>query len=321
MGILNKFQINLFVVILLFGLVSTVNGCSGNSYVREVSNYSFGDDDDKLLNDFTITTSPGQTLRVKSDAGSVKIKVGSSDSRVTVKVYGNDETNTRVNYTATGTSDGVEVTAKVKEEYKNNNDGWNFRLRFEIEVPSTYNIRVSTGGGAVSVANTNGTLDINTGGGAISVDNTTGNLDINTGGGAVKITENTGDIDINTGGGAVKLNGFNGNVEVNTGGGSVSMNGSNGSINVTTGGGSISLEYTGANYGIDLNTGAGSISLDIPSNISADINLTTGMGSISSDFGKAEKNGMGSSLRTTINGGGEKIECHTSVGSIRVSSN
>ena len=202
MNILNNFQIFL-VFMVFFGMVSIAAGCSSSNYVNESTKYTAGDNDDKLLNDFTISTSPGQTLRVYSDAGSVKIKVGSSDNTVKVKVYGDDATNSRVDYKAEQTTDGVEVTARFNDEYKKDDD-WTFRLRFEIEVPSSYNIKVKTGGGSVSVGNTNGDVNVSTGGGSISVSNTIGDLKINTGGGSVKISNNSGNLDINTGGGVVK---------------------------------------------------------------------------------------------------------------------
>lgn len=318
MSIFNNFiQFKIIVMVILFGTVSGVSGCSGTSSLSKLRNVSSGDDD-KLINEFSISTSSGMTLDLKSDAGSVKIKPGSG-SQVTVKVYGDDETYKIVDDKAEKTSEGVEVTAKIKDEYKNNKEGWSLKLRFEIEVPSSYNVKVKTGGGSVSVESINGFVNINTGGGGISISNTTGSIDINTGGGSVKISDNSGNISINTGGGAVNLTGFNGNVGVKTGGGSVSMEGSNGSIDVNTGGGSISLDYSGSNRGIDLSTGGGSITLEIPGDFAADLNLYTGVGSISTDFGKAEKNGMSSSLKTKINGGGDEVVCHTGAGSIRVS--
>lgn len=320
MSILNKISIKIIFTMLLLGMVSGVSGCSSTGNVSSLSklrNISSGDDD-KLINEFTISTSPGMTLNVKCDAGGVKVKPGSG-SEVRVKVYGDDETYSKVEDKAEKTPEGVEVTSKIKDEYKNNNDGWNLKLRYEIEVPSSYNVKVKTGGGSVSVADLTGTVNINTGGGAVSIESITGDVAINTGGGSIKVNNNSGELAINTGGGAVKLSGFSGNVAVNTGGGSVSMEGSNGLINVVTGGGSISLDYSGTNRGISLSTGGGSISLEIPVDFAADLDLYTGVGSISTDFGKAEKNGMSSSLKTTINGGGDEVVCHTGAGSIRVS--
>lgn len=316
----NKFiQFKILVVLFFFGVVSGVSGCSsGNvSSLSKLRNVSSGDDD-KLINEFTISTSPGLTLDVKCDAGSVKIKPGSG-SEVRVRIYGDDETYNKIEDKAEKTPEGVEITSKIKDEYKNNKDGWNLRMRMEIEVPSNYNVKVKTGGGSVSVSDLTGTVNVNTGGGAVSIESITGNVAINTGGGSIKVSGTTGDLAINTGGGAVKLSGFNGDVAVNTGGGSVSMEGSNGQVDVITGGGSISLEYSGSNQGINLSTGGGSISLQIPSDFAADLDLHTGVGSISSDFGKAEKDGMSSTLKTQINGGGDKVVCQTGAGSIRLS--
>src|SRR5688572_15588393 len=152
-----------------------LSGCSSTANVKEYSQNSTNDD--FLLNEFSISTSPGMTLDLKSDVGSVKIKPGSG-SQVTVKVYGDDETYKIVDDKAEKTSEGVEVTAKIKDEYKNNKEGWSLKLRFEIEVPSNYNVRVKTGGGSVSVENINGFVNINTGGGGISISNTTGSIDI-----------------------------------------------------------------------------------------------------------------------------------------------
>ncbi len=298
-------------------LIAVILGFSGNTIVTQGKILNDGQDDFKLLNTYNVPTSSGQTLDVTSDAGSIKVTTGSS-SNIVVRVYGDDVTNNRVDYSAESYSGGVKVTGRVKQEYKNSNEGWNIKLKFEIEVPPNYNIDLKTGGGSISIEDVNGTKIVKTGGGAIKIGNTSGRIEVNTGGGAVKIENNTGDISINTGGGAVRLDEFNGNVEINTGGGSVSMNGSNGKIEVTTGGGSIALDYRGTNYGIDLNTGGGSISVEIPNGFSADVDLSTNVGGISTNFGKPDKDGMGSKFITSINGGGERLECHTGAGSISV---
>ena len=307
-------------IVIIAGIFMTViPGFSDNTSVAPLNITNDGQDDFELLNTFNVPTSSGQTLDVTTDAGSVKVTKGSSSSTVVVKVYGDDVTKDRVDYSAGSYSSGVKVTGKVKDQYRDSHEGWNIKLKFEIEVPADYDVTVKTGGGAISIEDVDGTKMIKTGGGAIKIGNTNGRIEVNTGGGAVKIENNTGDISINTGGGAVRLDGFSGNVEINTGGGSVSMNGSNGKIDVTTGGGSIALDYSGSNYGIDLNTGGGSISVDIPSDFSADVNLSTNVGGISTNFGSPDKNGIGSKLKTTINGGGERLECHTGAGSISVS--
>lgn len=308
---ITHFSLNLLAISMIFILLA---GCSSTANVKEFSKNS-GINDDFLLSELNVTTSPGMTLDMQSDAGAVKIKPGSSNE-VRVKVYGDNETKEKIDYSAVSTSSGVSVKSKLKEAYKNNSG--NIKIRFEIEVPSSYNVKVTTGGGSINISEITGEVILLTGGGSITIDKTTGDISINTGGGSVKISDNTGTINVNTGGGSVTLNSFDGNVNVNTGGGSVTMSGSNGSVDVNTGGGSISLDYSGVNNGIELTTGGGSITLDIPSNFAANVNLNTNVGTISSDFGTPEKNGMGSNLVTTINGGGEKLECSTNAGSIRV---
>ena len=304
-------SLRLLTIFALFVVVTSANACTSNTSYKNITHNSGSKD---LILQKTVSTSSGQMLNVKSSAGSVEIKAGSGNE-VNVKIYGNESAEKLMRFTIENTSSGVDVTGRMKESNNRHNS---LSLKYVITVPSTYDVKVNTGGGAITVEDLTGTIDLNTSGGAIDVSNIRGPIDVSTSGGAIEITNSVGNIDASTSGGRINVIGFDGNVDVSTSGGGISLEGSNGMIDASTSGGSISLDYKGENYGISLSTSAGAINVNVPDNFSADVDLSTSVGGISTNFGKPDRTGIGERLRTSMNGGGKKLECTTSAGHISI---
>lgn len=271
-------------------------------------------EDTRLIFEKSIPTEPGKELVTSLIAGSVQISA-SSNNKVNVKVFGNDEAEEKIVFTAEQTLNGVKVegTQKKQMNFKN------LTIRVEITVPSNYNLNLYSSGGNLSVKNITGKIQTNTSGGNIKIDDIKGNLEAYTDGGNVSINSSKGNIKVSTSGGKITINGFEGNVNASTAGGDIILEGKNGKIDASTAGGSIKLDYTGKNLGIDLSTLGGNIIVYLPPDFDADADIGTLAGKITCDFAKVNKeNPVSSFIRAKFNNGGETFKCTTSAGNITV---
>ncbi|HWA05124.1 MAG TPA: hypothetical protein VG961_01155 [Ignavibacteria bacterium] len=271
-------------------------------------------DDARLLFEKTISTESGKELITSLVAGGIEISTWDKNE-VNVKVYGNDEAEEKIIFSAEQTSTGVKVEGKQK-------DSKNFRnltIRVEIIVPKNYDLKLYSSGGNLSVKDITGKIETNTSGGNIKINNTSGNLEAYTAGGNVTISISSGDIKVSTSGGKISVDDFNGNLDVSTAGGDIVLTGKNGKIDASTAGGSIKLDYTGKNMGIDMSTLGGNIIASLPGDFDADADIGTLAGKITCDFAKVQKdNHVSSYIRAKFNNGGETFKCTTSAGNITV---
>ncbi|MBE2218671.1 MAG: DUF4097 family beta strand repeat protein [Ignavibacteria bacterium] len=271
-------------------------------------------DDARLLFEKTLTTEPGKDLTTSLIAGSVTVSSWSSNE-VSVKVYGNDEAEEKIIFTAENVPSGVKVEGKQKDSRNMKN----LTIRVEIIVPETYNIALNSSGGSFSIKDISGKIVTNSSGGSIKIDNTVGNLEAYTAGGNVKIDGSVGDIKISTSGGSISIVSFSGSVDASTAGGDINLDGGDGRIDASTAGGNIRLNYSGKNYGIDMSTLGGNITATLPADFDANADIGTLAGKISCDFAKVEnKSVISSYINTKFNNGGEIFKCTTSAGNIVV---
>jgi len=271
-------------------------------------------DDARLLFEKTISTESGKELITSLVAGGIEISTWDKNE-VNVKVFGNDEAEEKIIFSAEQTSTGVKVEGKQKEK----NSFKNLTIRVEIIVPKNYDLKLYSSGGNLTVKDITGKIETNTSGGNIKIDNSNGNLEAYTAGGNVAISVSTGDVKVSTSGGKISVNDFNGNIDVSTAGGDIVLDGKNGKVDASTAGGSIKLDYAGKNMGIDMSTLGGNITATLPGDFDADADIGTLAGKISCDFAKVQKeNHVSSFIRAKFNNGGETFKCTTSAGNITV---
>jgi DUF4097 and DUF4098 domain-containing protein YvlB len=273
-----------------------------------------GDNELKVLLEKSLPTQTGQKLRVDAYAGTVKI-TSWSKNEIYVKISGNSEAEDNLDFEVSPDESGVKVDALKKSAVQGIH---NLTLKFEISVPLDYNVKVTTGGGNVTLTDLNGTVDISTKGGNVSLGKIDGSVDVSTAGGNISVDANTGRLKLSTAGGNINAEKFDGDVDASTAGGNIHLTGSNGKVEASTAGGNIHFDYSGKNMGVDLSTMAGQISLDLPSDFAADVDLTTMVGKIRCDFNGNSAKGT-SNLKTTFNNGGEPLKCSTMAGNIKVS--
>lgn len=111
--------------------------------------------------------------------------------------------------------------ATLESDFAKGSSNQSSSHQFIIQVPRSFNVRIKSAGGSVSISNVAGSFRGNTGGGEITVMNANGDIDLNTGGGDVHVSDSNLNGRVNTGGGVVRIERVNGVVRGSSGSGPV----------------------------------------------------------------------------------------------------
>ncbi len=238
-----------------------------------------------------------KNLRVKVDAGSVRVEGGSQPNisySISNHSYASSEEKARREFESYKISVYLRGdTAWVVGEWQGSRPRRS-SSEFVINVPrNTELVKVATdggdlvatgvsgrveaesGGGSIHLDDIGGAIGAETGGGSIDVGAVGSEVNVRTGGGSIKVKEAKGKINAESGGGSVVVvSGLQGAV-LETGGGSIEVQRCAGPLKVTTGGGSIDLGEIGGPAEIE--TGGGSIRLSSATGL---VRAQTGGGSI-----------------------------------------
>jgi DUF4097 and DUF4098 domain-containing protein YvlB len=222
--------------------------------------------------------SGARNLRIKLDAGSVKVEGGSQANITYVlhrRAYTSSEQSARHEFesnriTTMIKGDTAWIVAEGGHENRKCSDD------LVISVPRQMDFaRVETGGGSVTATALSGRVEVETGGGTIHLDDIGLGAKAETGGGGIDIGTVGGDVTVQTGGGNVKVAAAKGNIKAETGGGNlVVLSGLQGAV-LETGGGSIRLDRCSGH--VKATTGGGSIDLG---EIGGPVEIESGAGSI-----------------------------------------
>ncbi len=265
---------------------------------------------------------PGGTLSVKTDCGTVRVSGGSmNEVSVVVNIRGHESDLKEFEVAAEATGDGVTVTGRSHARsswFHFSDDGVD--AEFVIIVPKSYNLQISTSGGDIQagdlvgsvrsetsggdvrLAAIEGTVSAETSGGDVTVERTKGQLRCSTSGGDIRISSSAGDVDVETSGGDITIGAVEGQVKAETSGGDVhvSVKGVNKGISAETSGGDVTIQFArGTGAEIDASTTGGDVVCDLPVTVSGRI-----------DEGR---------VKGTVNGGGPLVRARTTGGDIHIS--
>lgn len=235
----------------------------------------------ETLHHRTFKISSGKDLVLTTESGDVIVTLWDKEE-VEVKILGNERARERMKFSFEAND------LKVSVSGKRDGSGWswfsNMKLKYEVKVPASFNVEVSTAGGDIKIGGIAGKIILNTSGGDIWADRCTGSIDAKTSGGDINIyTAST-------------------------------------PVNARTSGGDIELEYSGVNKGIELKTSGGDIDMKVSPDIKATVELSTSGGRVSnsgitvSNATKMSRN----KISGDINGGGEKLIARTSGGDVEL---
>jgi hypothetical protein len=254
---------------------------------------------EKTLNR-TFNVAPGGSLIVDADSASVQVS-GAETNQLTVHMSarGSDADLADMKFEASQSGDRVTVTLRRPDKGGWFNwRSWRGEQHIEVKVPKQYSVNVRTGGGSVELTDTTGSANLYTSGGDIEVKNVNGNVEARTSGGGIEVDTVRGDVDADTSGGDVRLLRVDGRIDGRTSGGNVRCS------------------LVGANRGISARTSGGDIELSLPQGTTGNIKVTTSGGQVSSDLPVTAAVRKDTRLEGTLNGGGQRIDAHTSGGSI-----
>jgi DUF4097 and DUF4098 domain-containing protein YvlB len=263
--------------------------------------------------------SPGGTLTLGTDAGSVKI-IGTSSSEVSVvaDIRGREKDVESFEITAEQSGNNVDVRGKLS---KGSSWFWNsvdVDVEYTVSVPREYSVKMHTAGGDMSVSDLKGKVNGKTSGGNVSIGGTGGEIDLETSGGNVEAEKCTGSLRMRTSGGEINVRTIAGDVDLGTSGGDVKISDVEGKVRAETSGGSMYVKVRGPNKGVYLETSGGDIEIVVSKSIAADIDAATSGGSVHFDFPVTLSGQIDESrVRGTLNGGGSTIHAHTSGGDVR----
>lgn len=297
----------------------------------------------------TFQVSPGGTLVVDVDFGSIDISTNSTDA-VAVNVWrkvtrGSAEKEQKflsenpVVFVQEGNTITVRCRPKVKEMFhwfsgfRNRNEA-----KYTIQVPARFNARLNTSGGGIAAsdltgevkadtsggglrfARLHGPLNGDTSGGGIRVTDCEGPIKIHTSGGGIEVTGGSGSLDGDTSGGAITVRTFQGPVSMHTSGGGITVENVAGKVKGDTSGGSIHAVLLSPLPGdVSLSTSGGGVTVKVPADAAFNLDAETLGGGVSCDLpvtvqGKLESN----RLKGPVNGGGPLLRLGTSGGGIHV---
>jgi hypothetical protein len=242
-----------------------------------VPTYSY---DLKVLQEKTFPIDPGKQLKLRTPTGDVEVTYW-DESKVHIKILGDDDAEERMSFEFNNDENLVEIIADKSSSLTSWFSG--IRLKYEIKVPSKFNVDVSTSGGDIKLGGVSGTAKLNTSGGDVWADRVEGNLDVSTSGGDISLICSGTEIVAHTSGGDIKL------------------------------------KYSGPNHGIDLSTSGGDIQVELPSDFDAAMELSTSGGDVSCNLTMNNASKLsGHKIVADLNNGGMEFNAHTSGGDIDV---
>ena len=257
-----------------------------------------------------------KNLRVKLDAGSVRVQGGSQVGVTYVihrRAYTSSEEQARREFESYRMSASVKGdTAWIVAE-SGGKGNRKCADDFVINVPrNLQSAKVETGGGSVNATGIAGRVDMESGGGNIHVDDIGGDVTGETGGGTIEVGSVEGGVKLETGGGNIKIASAKGEIKAESGGGNVVvLSGLQGAV-LETGGGSIRVDKCSGP--VKATTGGGSVDLG---DIGGPAEIETGAGSIrlASAKGRVQAQTGGGTIQLD---GATSVQAETSAGGITV---
>jgi len=273
------------------------------------------DRDKEFVTTKSFSVSKGGMLDISVNGGDIHITPWDKNE-VLIKIRGiDDEDLEDVSMTLDGKN-----TVRIDD---NSTDDWLGDARFDINVPSHFDldlrtnsglidiqgslsgkVRGMTSAGDVRLGNITGTVDMNTSGGNIRSGEIQGNLLLKTSGGDIRVGTVTGEADVNTSGGNIQMENIKktlwartsggdivigdvgGEATISTSGGNIVVGKVSGSAKLSTSGGDIDLQ--GASGSVRAKTSGGNVRL---LNITGSIDAKTGGGDVEAELIPSGKGG------------------------------
>ena len=231
---------------------------------------------------------------------------------------------------------------KIYEEHPKPSKGIRFAVHYEIQSPSTVDVKCRKDIGSVQIRQVNAAVDVVNSNGSIALHNVKGHLNLHTDIGSIKLQEVSGRVHAENSNGSIALHNVRGHLNLRTDIGSIRLQEVSGRIHAVSSNGRIegtieSLEDEGL-FTTDLGridvkvrkgiapitatTSNGTIEVTLPADFSGKLDAKTSNGQIKSEFttlAGVTKTGPKNSLVGQIGDSGETtIKLRTSIGRIQI---
>jgi DUF4097 and DUF4098 domain-containing protein YvlB len=278
--------------------------------------------DERVFNK-TLAVTPGGTLSVDSDTGSVTVRgTDAKEVAVHATIRGSRRHVEKFSIDAKGTDTGVEIRGK-RDPSSWLSLSWLFEggleVNYTIAVPRDYHVRVHTSGGDLELTNINGRSVARTSGGDVRLNSLNGDAEIRTSGGNIRTLHFIGNARFSTSGGNIVVDESRGELRATTSGGDIRMQAVDSKLAAHTSGGDVDVALAGGYRGAELRTSGGDITVRLPREIKASVDARTSGGDVECDLPvTVAGNHKDSALLGDINGGGQPLFARTSGGDIRI---
>ena len=265
---------------LCFAVIPVHSMGAANADPRPVDRVNLADSGPHVSEDRVgvLQTSDGLTLRLNTDLGSVRIINIEPGAPPVVRYKVHIETDARASVSqhllehyslnAKATASGVEITGNLPMQAGRAAGNAQFWVQFEIAVPRTYSVDVSTESGDIETQDIGGTATLSTQGGNIQVGRvgingfrnaTAGHpvAELETQGGHIRVLDVAGDLNAYTGGGHISAGNISGDANLRTGGGHIHAGQIGGRAELETVGGNVTVGHAGSF--VKVRTGGGQI--------------------------------------------------------------
>jgi len=165
----------------------------------------------------TFDAAPGETLDLDLDAGGSVVVRGWDQRRVSIEGRILANSSKGVEADAQRVSNGVRVTSGFAPNVRVRTSS----VKFTINVPRQYNVRLHSSGGGLSVSDVEGSFEGTTGGGELELRNAKGSAHLSTGGGEINVVDCDLSGSMSTGGGKVWFSRVRGGLRGSSGSGPV----------------------------------------------------------------------------------------------------
>jgi len=231
---------------------------------------------------------------------------------------------------------------KIYEEHPKPSKGIRFAVHYEVQSPSTVEVKCRKDIGPIKIRQVNAAVDVVNSNGSIALHNVRGHLNLHTDIGFIKLQEVSGRVHAENSNGFIELHNVRGHLNLRTDIGSIRLQEVSGRIHAVSSNGRIegtieSLEDEGlftTDIGridvkirkgiapITATTSNGAIELTLPADFSGKLDAKTSNGQIKSEFttlAGVTKTGLKNSLVGQIGDGGKAtIKLQTSIGRIQI---
>ena len=231
---------------------------------------------------------------------------------------------------------------KIHEEHPKPSKGISFSVHYEIQSPSTVDVKCRKDIGSIQIRRVNGAVNAENSNGSIELQNVRGHLNLHTDIGSIKLEEISGRVHAVSSNGRIELQNVRGHLNLRTSIGSIKLEEISGRVHAVSSNGRIegiieSLEDEGL-FSTDIGridvkirkgiapitatTSNGAIEVTLPADFSGKLDAKTSNGQIKSEFttlAGVTKRGFKNTLVGKIGDGGEAtIKLQTSIGRIQI---